>query len=388
MSDGTGRIFFASGNGTSPAPGPGGSKTPTALGDSVVRLAVGPTGSLTPADFFSPANAPALNTADKDLGSGGPVGLPFGTSTYPDLLVQAGKDGRVFLLNRKSLGGREQGSKGTDKAVSVSGPFGGQWDHPAAFAGSGGDDYVYYAGKNDYLRALKLTGTSSAPKLTDAGNSSGKFGYGSGSPVVTSNGPNPSSAVVWEVYTTGTSGTIDRLEAFDAIPGSGTLKEIWSAPVGSTHFAVPATDDARVYVGSRDDGSSDRTHGMVYGFGVANQSPLLAAKVSFGNVAVTSPATGKTLDATATATEPVRVTGIAAPSSPLFTLGTPSIATPGGTTTPVASFPVTLQAGQKLIIPVTFTPAVKGTVTSSIHIATQVGTATGSTAIPVAGSGT
>jgi hypothetical protein len=126
----------------------------------------------------------------------------------------------------------------------------------------------------------------------------------------------------------------------------------------------------------------------VYGFGVPNQLPLLAAKVSFGNVSVTSPATGKTLNATATATEPVLVTGITAPSSPLLTLGTPSIVAPGGKTTPVASFPVALQAGQKLIIPVTFTPTAKGTATDSIKIVRQVGTATGTTTISVVGSGT
>jgi hypothetical protein len=73
---------------------------------------------------------------------------------------------------------------------------------------------------------------------------------------------------VWEVFSSDISGGIDRLEAFDAIPGSGTLKEIWSGPVGSTHFAVPATDGGRVYVGSRDDGGADRTEGVVYCFGV------------------------------------------------------------------------------------------------------------------------
>ena len=266
MSDGPGRIFFASGNGTSPPPGSG-SRSPNELGDSVVRVAVRSDGSLAHEDFFSPANAPALDASDKDFGSGGPVGLPFGTSTYPHLLVQAGKDGRVFLLNRDSLGGREQGPNGTDKVLSVSGPYGGVWGHPAAFAGASGD-YVYSVGKNDYLRALKLTGSSSAPRLTDAGNSPGRFGYGSGSPVVTSNGTDPTSAIVWEVYSSGVSGGIDQLEAFEAIPGSGALKEIWSGPVGSSHFAIPATDGGRVYVGSRDDGGSDRTVGVVYGFGV------------------------------------------------------------------------------------------------------------------------
>ncbi len=128
------RIFVATGNGTAPAPAPG-NRPPQDLGDSVVQLGVRPNGTLHAVDFFSPANAPYLGANDIDVGSGGPVGLPFGSTTYPHLLVQSGKDGRVFLLDRDSLGGREQGPNGTDDVVSVSGPYAprGQWGHPAVF---------------------------------------------------------------------------------------------------------------------------------------------------------------------------------------------------------------------------------------------------------------
>lgn len=37
------------------------------------------------------------------------MGLPFGTATFPNVLAQGGKDGRIFLLNRSALGGRKQG---------------------------------------------------------------------------------------------------------------------------------------------------------------------------------------------------------------------------------------------------------------------------------------
>ena len=156
VSDGPGRIIFSTGNGVSPPPGSG-SPTPSELGDSVVRLDVQADGSLKADDFFSPANAPALAAADRDYGSGAPIGLPAGTSTYPDLIVQAGKDGRVYLLNGQSLGGRNATA---DSALSESGPYGGQWGHPAAFAGGDGSDYVYYSGTgwgaSDFLRVLKL----------------------------------------------------------------------------------------------------------------------------------------------------------------------------------------------------------------------------------------
>src|SRR5205085_4432280 len=81
MSDGPGRIFFTSGNGVSPPPGPG-SSPPGQLAESTVRLRPRSNGSLAAQGFFSPANAPTLDASDIDFGSGGPVGAPFGPATY------------------------------------------------------------------------------------------------------------------------------------------------------------------------------------------------------------------------------------------------------------------------------------------------------------------
>jgi hypothetical protein len=265
MSDGQGRIFLTTGNGTAPTPDPG-SKPPLDLGDSVVRLGVQPNGTLQAEDYFSPANAPYLGANDTDLGSGGPVGLPFGSTTYPHLLVQSGKDGRVFLLNRDSLGGREQGPSGTDDVVSVSGPYAarGQWGHPAVFGNTAtltpgnqakSQDYVYYLDKNDYLRVLKL-GLNSAgrPALSDVANTTVSYPGSSGSPVVTSAGDTLSSAVVWEVSFNG------ELDAYPAIPPAGCtsaapcqLSPIWSASIGTAaQFTIPATNAGRVFVGTSD----------------------------------------------------------------------------------------------------------------------------------------
>jgi hypothetical protein len=114
MSDGSGRIFFTSGNGVSPSvragSSPGGQ-----LAESVVRLGVNASGTLAAKDFFSPGNAPTLDAADTDFGAGGPVAVPFGTATFPNVLAQDGKDGRIFLLNRSTLGGRKQGPGQTNK---------------------------------------------------------------------------------------------------------------------------------------------------------------------------------------------------------------------------------------------------------------------------------
>ena len=276
MSDGSGRIFVTSGNGISPAAGPG-TKPPGQLAESVIRLSVRSGGALVARDFFSPADAPALDAADTDFGAGAPVGLPFGTRSYPHVLAQAGKDGRIFLLDRDNLGGREQGTGQSDKALSVTAPYHGLWGHPAVFgdtttltASNAGaaHDYLYYIGTSDSLRVLKVgVNDSGEPTLSDVANSSLEFGYTSGSPAVTSAGRNISTAVVWAVHSPDATGADSALEAFAAVPGSGcsasaqcTIMPIWSAPIGtSTHFSDVATSGGMVYVGTRD--------GNVYGFG-------------------------------------------------------------------------------------------------------------------------
>ena len=124
---------------------------------------------------------------------------------------------------------------------------------------------------------------SGAPTLTEVANSTTNFGYTSGSAVVTSNGDFRTSALVWEVYSGGSTGEDGRLEAFAAEPPKGCvvpcqMAPIWSAPIGTAaKFTVPATDNGRVYVGTRD--------GNVLAFGSPNPAALTASPVNFGPVA-------------------------------------------------------------------------------------------------------
>ncbi|MET3808718.1 hypothetical protein ABIB25_005748 [Nakamurella sp. UYEF19] len=347
ISDGAGRILFATGNGSSPAPGPGAGGTK--LGESVVRLQVGTDGSLTAADYFSPANNTGLNTNDTDFGSGAPLAIPdgFGTAAHPHLLVQIGKDGRLFLLDRDNLGGTAQGPGGTDAVVSQSGPFHGVWGHPAFWGGSGG--YVYTVENGSYLRAFTITqNASGVPVLVSAGNSPDNFGYTSGSPVVSSSGTTPGSALVWVEWSQGPSGGNAQLRAYDAVPQNGVMKLRYSAPIGvASKFASPTTDSGRAYVGTRD--------GHVIGFGRPATSPLTGAPVNFGSVAV-----GTTAKATLTltATKALTVNGV-------------STAAPFGAT--LTGGAQTLAAGATIAIPVIFTPTTTGGTSGTVTVTTTAG---------------
>lgn len=361
VSDGPNRIFLTTGNGVAPSPGPGNSAPPY-LSESVVRLQVNADGSLSTADFFAPFDAVSLSKADKDLASGGPMALPdsFGTAAHPHLMVQQGKDPRVYLLDRDNLGGMAQGPNGTDAIVGTMTPSSlGEWGHPAFWGGDGG--YVYLIDNGAPLRALKygLTG-GGVPALSYAGQSPGGagFGYTSGSPVVTSSGTTSGSAVVWAVYSGGSLGTNGQLRAYSAVPdGNQNMALLGSWPIGfASKFAVPATDNGRVYVGTRGDQANASTQGTVMGFGRPTSSALTGNIQDLGRVNVGSSATG-TL--TVTATKAVTITGV--------TAGTPFSTAPTG-------LPVTLAAGGTYTVPITFTASATGSVTGIVSFATSTGT--------------
>ncbi|MFE2424193.1 choice-of-anchor D domain-containing protein [Streptomyces hokutonensis] len=347
VSDGSGRIFFSTGNGISPAPGPGKTVQGT-LAESVVRLQVGADNSLSTADFFSPSNAATLDLNDQDISSGAPMALPdgFGTSEHPRLLVQQGKDGRVFLLDRDNLGGMGQGPQGGDAAVSVSGPYQGMWGHPAFWGGDGG--YVYVVGNQGPLRALKYgVRNGGTPTLTLTGQSQDTFGYTSGSPLVTSDGTDESSALVWMTSASNASGADGTLRAYSPTPdGNGRLQLLWSAPIGTaTKFSTPTAERGKVYVGTRD--------GVLYGFGSPARTALTAASLDFGQVGVGGSGSGRMK---LTATQDVGITGLTA-SGP-FTVDPSAVPTPAQ--------PTALAANATLDVPIGFAPTTTGGVNGTL----------------------
>jgi len=412
MSDGSGRIFVTSGNGVSPTAragtSPGGQ-----LAESVIRLGVNTSGTLSAKDFFSPANAPSLDAADTDYGSGGPVGVPFTVGGF-NVLTQPGKDGRIWLLNTASLGGRKQGSGGTDADLFVTKAYGGEWGHPAVFGDTPvtransatplDNDFLFSVGKDDVMRVFRFYVSSTGkPGLTNLANSSLIYGFTSGSPVVTSNGDDPSSAVIWEVFTpntTGKTGAGSQLEAYalgKVAASSGTpsscistspctLQNIWSSPkFTSAKFSIPATSQGWVYVGTRD--------GHLLAFAApAAAAPTAAAAATFPSTAVnstTSQPVSVTAKKTVTFTGVTASTGASNATAPAsqFTVGQVSETKQGSSTPVPVTFPVTLSPGDKLTAQTTFAPAAPGGASGALSFST--GSATFPTVdVPLAGEGT
>ena len=338
VSDGPGSIFVATGNGLIAAPVGPGDRPPGTLAEAVVHLRVQANGRLKPVDFFGPTDNTQLNRDDTDVASGGPLAIPagYGTRKYPDLLVEMGKDGRIWLLNRNNLGGVGQGKDHGNDVLSVTVPTNGVWGHPAFFGGNKG--YIYYVPYQSPMYAYELGSSHGVPRLTLAGQTTvpNYFGFSSGSPAVTSTGKSPGSGLVWVVYSTGPTGGFGTLNAYDAVPVRGVLKMVRSWPIGTvSSFENVATSDGRVYVGNR--------LGQVFGFGrisAAHGAPIGGTAVNFGSVPVGKSAT-RNITLVANRTVTVNNLHILAP----FALASDA---------PTA--PLTLRAGGKLVVPVVFHP--------------------------------
>jgi outer membrane protein assembly factor BamB len=265
VSDGPGQILFATGNSFEPTP-PDSPTPPKDLGEAVARVQIGPTGAAGATDFFSPSNREELDEHDLDLGSSAPTALPsqyFGTKAVPNLMVVAGKDRKIFILDRDHLGGQGQGPGGKNdilgEIVDAHPVFGSM----AVWPGEGGYVFIPGIGETGGLEILKYSPEGERPKF-DLIETSDPLQWGSGSPIVTSDGTTPGSAIVWEeqcpdaVICAGST-----LNAYKAVPAEGE-PPLWQAPIGiASKFGRPGVADGRIYVGTMDE--------RVIGFGVPSE---------------------------------------------------------------------------------------------------------------------
>lgn len=355
-------------------PSPGSGKDPPAdLGESVVALTVQPDGELQATDFFSPADNVLLDEQDLDFGSGGPMALPpqFGTPSVPHPVLQTSKTGVLFLLNGEDLGGMGQGPGGGNDVVQELGPYGGVWDGLAAWPGGGG--YVYVpsvsppssnnTGSAEHLRFFSRgVSPTGQPELSLAATSPELFAYGTGAPIVTSDGTAAGSGILWidRCPEPELQCTAAELRAYEAVPSGGAPVLLWSAPIGfGPKFARPDAAGGRIYVGTRGE--------QVLGFAPTATPPLTGAALAFPETFVGQ---SSELQATLTATRAVEVTNLSS-TDPEFSHGQPS-----------RPLPAALEPGQQLTVPVTYAPDASG----PAHATLTVETAGGSLGFGLSGS--
>ncbi|MGH6839588.1 MAG: hypothetical protein ACREDT_12480 [Methylocella sp.] len=215
--------------------------------ESVVKVS----SNLTVASIFTPSNFTALDAADFELGSGGVLVIP-----RSPLVVAAGKDGRMFLLNSASLGGYTP--SGPDRVLDMHN-IGGCWCAPSYFMGQDGIGRVVSSGGNSVI-TWKITQTGSPPTPQLVQDGIGPITASNEDPgfftSVSSNGTLPNhSAIIWAVGRPAGSSSSVTLYAFDATSVSGTLPLLGQYPAGTWTLSdnaniVPVVSNGKVYVAS------------------------------------------------------------------------------------------------------------------------------------------
>ncbi|AXC12927.1 hypothetical protein ACPOL_3644 [Acidisarcina polymorpha] len=256
-----GRMFLTTGNGTFSANSP--YTSAMSYGMSVLNLDL-TGGVMTVKDEFTPFNEAKLDGEDGDIGSGGLVLLPAQTLQSGGTLnplVQMGKSGMIYILNRNNLGGFN--ASGDRVVQEVQTPESGSenwgtgiWGQPAFWNNNiyfGGVQYAgSSSGTNNSLTAYSFVNglLSNTPVSTTAE----QFAYPGPTPSVSANGT--SNGIVWvlknDAYTTGGDGVMLAYDAtnLENLLYSTNANLSRDDPGGAVKFTVPTVANGKVYVGA------------------------------------------------------------------------------------------------------------------------------------------
>ena len=238
--DKDGNVFVVTGNGEFDA-----SANRRDFGDSVLKLSSKGQG-LELLDYFTPFNQAQLNERDNDLGSSGPVLLADQPGAHPHLLVTAGKEGKIYVIDRDHLGKYQPNDDAhAVQTISASrGAFGAMayWNQNVFFAGSETrlQDFAVEHG----LLKLKASGNS---RFLDSG----------ATPVVSANGVK--DGIVWAASSKNWNEPPGRPAILYAYDAANVSRELYNSEQNSQRdragsalrFAMPLVANGRVYLGAK-----------------------------------------------------------------------------------------------------------------------------------------
>ncbi len=259
-----GKMFVVTGNGDRSTP-----NTATSdYGESVVAFSLA-NGQITPTDEFTAFNYETLNSHDWDLGAGGLLMLPVQQGANPDMLITAGKEGRVTVLNRDNLGGYASGASSNTNALQdfsvVTTAGEGFWSTAAYWNGN-----VYMWAEDNVPMLFKVNGGVVDEQPDSQGTITSAFPDPTFS--VSSNGAE--AGIAWAVRADqfNTDGPA-VLYAWDA---NDLSEPIYESDTNATRdsagpankFSVPVVTNGKVYVAA---------HGEVDVYGLLTGNPTAAA---------------------------------------------------------------------------------------------------------------
>jgi Immunoglobulin domain/Immunoglobulin I-set domain len=214
------------------------------FGNSFLKISSAGTG-LTVLDYFAMSNEVAESNADQDLGSGGEMLLPDlmdATNTVRHLVIGAGKDSNIYVVDRDSMGKFNAGSNNIFQTLTHALP-GGIWSTPAYFNGA-----VYYGDVSGTLKAFSVS--SAKLVATPQSQSATQFTFPGTAPSVSANGT--SNGIVWAHENTNPG----VLHAYDAANLAHELYNSNQAAAARDQFGsgnkfiTPTIADGKVFVGT------------------------------------------------------------------------------------------------------------------------------------------
>ena len=292
-------FYFETGNGD-PRGGPppldaNGFPTDDDYYESLVKVEADPTTTATNqnsngwglkiVDYFTPYNVNALDDADEDFGSGSPLVLPdsAGIPGHPHLIVAAGKEGTIYLLDRDNLGKFNVNDDNVLNAVynpstGITTPpvlINGSLSTPAYYhgtlywvAGYNSNAWSYIVAPNPAPDPPTVPIATLEPTSETANNN---FGYLPGSVMISADGSeDPAGGIAWIMDTNN-----NELHAYSTLSLS---TELWNSGPGSiagVKFAVPTVANGQVFVG---------TQNSLQAFGLTGASTPAQAPNAPGNL--------------------------------------------------------------------------------------------------------
>lgn len=235
-----GNVFVVTGNGEFD-----GTTKGRNFGDTVLKLGTDGAG-LKPLDYFTPSNQRQLNDRDNDLGSSGPVLLPDQPGAHRHLLVTAGKEGKIYVIDRDKMGKFQPGNDphAVQTIAASRGAFGAMayWNENVFFIGSESrlQDFAVVEGQ----LTLKAAGNA---KFLDSG----------ATPSVSSDGAK--DGIVWAASSKNWNEQAGRAAVLYAYDASDVHRELYNSEQNSSRdragialrFVIPSVINGKVYLGEK-----------------------------------------------------------------------------------------------------------------------------------------
>jgi uncharacterized repeat protein (TIGR03806 family) len=236
-------VYFEVGNGSFSAHTNGGD-----YGDSFVKLSA-VSNLLVAMDYFAPSNQSSMDVNDTDLGSGGPILLPdsVGSAAHPHLIVGAGKEGTIYLVDRDNMGHFD--STSNHIVQTLPNVMGGIWGVPAYWNGR-----IYYQGAGDVLKAFAISNAFITP--VPATKTTSSFSTYT-TPSISANGNN--NGIAWVIQTdayNGGNGVTGGSAVLHAYNATNLAQEIYNSnqnlsrdnPGAALKYATPVVVNGKVFV--------------------------------------------------------------------------------------------------------------------------------------------